>query len=263
MAKLRIMSDLHLEFGQLDLEPIGEDVLVLAGDIGLYTDGARWAVEYARRTGIPAVMIAGNHEFYRRPGKKGYSDHTVRSTLDALRRFSIDTNFSVSFLEDDTVTVAGVTFVGCTLWTDYALYSDPVLGMAVARRMMNDHRLIYVDDQRFDPNHAARINEWSVGILRERLPRRYVEGPLVVMTHHLPSRRSVSPEYEGSPANPAYASNLDDLVAASEAAIWVHGHTHSSHDYMIGNTRVLCNPRGYYTAGGLNRDFDVNLIVEV
>ena len=27
--------------------------------------------------------------------------------------------------------------------------------------------------------------------------------------------------------------------------LWVHGHTHSSFDYNIHGTRVVCNPRGY------------------
>ncbi len=29
--------------------------------------------------------------------------------------------------------------------------------------------------------------------------------------------------------------------------LWVHGHTHSSHDYRVGPCRVVCNPRGYQT----------------
>jgi hypothetical protein len=43
----------------------------------------------------------------------------------------------------------------------------------------------------------------------------------------------------------AYASNLDDLVAASRARLWIHGHTHRAADYIIGETRVVSNPRGY------------------
>ena len=27
--------------------------------------------------------------------------------------------------------------------------------------------------------------------------------------------------------------------------LWTHGHTHHEFDYMVGSTRVVCNPRGY------------------
>ena len=58
------------------------------------------------------------------------------------------------------------------------------------------------------------------------------------------------------------ASNLDEIVENSGAALWLHGHTHVSQDYWIGSTRVVCNPRGY--AGyELNPDFDPNLVVAV
>ncbi len=30
-----------------------------------------------------------------------------------------------------------------------------------------------------------------------------------------------------------------------EIKLWTHGHTHEDFDYMIGTTRVFCNPRGY------------------
>ena len=262
MTKLRIMSDLHLEFGPIDLEPIGEDVLVLAGDVGVLTDGAVWARDYARRTDVPVVMIAGNHEFYRRPGKRGYGEHTIGSTLNALRAVA-DSEPLLTFLEDDLTRVADVLFVGCTLWTDYRLYGDAAVGQLVAGRALNDHRLIYVDDGiRFLPLHAESMHKFSTGVLRELLLRRYPDGPVVVMTHHLPSAKSIATEYRDDPVNAAYASNLDALVAASGAALWVHGHTHVSFDYRINGTRVLCNPRGYYPHG-LNPLFDPNLVVEV
>jgi hypothetical protein len=27
--------------------------------------------------------------------------------------------------------------------------------------------------------------------------------------------------------------------------LWTHGHTHEDFDYMVGSTRIVCNPRGY------------------
>lgn len=216
MIRLRMMSDLHLEFGPIDLEPADEDVLVLAGDVGLFTDGAEWAIDYAVCHSIPVVMIAGNHEFYRNP-RMGHT-HTVRSTLDALRRLNAREPL-FTFLEDNIATVAGVTFVGATLWTDYALYGDPAIGRLVAQRGLNDHRLILDDvDAPFTTQRALNRHEFSVGVLRERLPRRYDDGrSLVVVTHHLPSARSIHPDYADDTINAAYmrrTSTTSSLVPA-------------------------------------------------
>ncbi len=260
MTKIRVLSDLHLEFAPLALEPIGEDVLALVGDAGVYTDGAVWAVEYARRSGVPVVMVAGNHEFYR---NRQHPTHTVESTLVALRAAAAGSAGLLTFLDNDLASVAGVVFVGCTLWTDFMLSDDPTLSMLRADRMMNDHRVIYDEEGQFTPERSRRLHEWSVGLLRERLPLRYLSGaPLVILTHHLPSARSIHERYAGDPLNAAYASNLDELVAASGAALWCHGHTHSSADYMIGDTRVLCNPRGY-APRDVNPAFDPGLVVGV
>lgn len=248
MTRLRIMSDLHLEFGPLDLEPIGEDVLVLAGDVGIGTQGAEWAAAYARRAGVPVVMIAGNHEFYRGVG-------VGKTLIDLLEIPLSEPRFT--FLENGEREVAGIRFLGTTLWTDYCLggldEDEHFAAMLIASKTMNDHRLI----PNFKPLDAMRKNLISRRFIRDSLP-----WGAVVVTHHLPSHRSIDPRYTGAPENPAFASDLDDLVAHSGAALWVHGHTHASCDYRIGETRVLCNPRGYYPHD-LNPNFDPNLIVEV
>ena len=67
--------------------------------------------------------------------------------------------------------------------------------------------------------------------------------PTVVVSHHLPSWRSVAPAFARSVSNAAFVSDLDDLVGRS--TVWIHGHTHSSHRYAVGGATLVCNPRGY------------------
>jgi Icc-related predicted phosphoesterase len=86
-------------------------------------------------------------------------------------------------------------------------------------------------------------------------------GRTVIVTHHAPSARSLPPHHQGSALNPAFASDLDSLVAASGVPLWVHGHTHHCVDYTIGATRVLSNQRGY-PDGPVER-FNPGLLVEV
>lgn len=266
MTRVRIMSDLHLEFGPLEIEPAGEDVLVLAGDVGVHLGGLAWAEAYGRRAGVPVVYVAGNHEFYRTRRADSY---TFFSTIEDLR--SAFPGGSVHVLERSEATVAGIRFVGATLWTNFALTGNAAASTAVARLAMNDYRRIFGEDGKpIDPDltcasHAAAIKA-ICGLPpsfsgKPRWARRPSTAPLVVVTHHAPSRRSIAPAYAGDLLNPAFASDLDELVAAS-GALWIHGHVHSSFDYRVGAARVIANPRGYHPHE-LNSRFDPNLIVEL
>ena len=104
-------------------------------------------------------------------------------------------------------------------------------------------------------SHADSV-AWLKRELRARDPAR-----TIVVTHHAPSARSIPPFYAGSPLNAAFASGLDALVAGSRVPLWIHGHTHYNVDYMIGETRVLTNQRGYpdEPAAGFNPELVVEL----
>jgi Icc-related predicted phosphoesterase len=59
-----------------------------------------------------------------------------------------------------------------------------------------------------------------------------------------------------------YASDLDELIEECQPHLWVHGHIHSSADYRIGKTRIVCNSRGYYP-DYKNASFDPMLTIEI
>jgi hypothetical protein len=87
----------------------------------------------------------------------------------------------------------------------------------------------------------------------------------VVVTHHLPSFESVAPKYQDSKLSACFASKLDHLMSGEKVQLWIHGHTHDNFDYELNGTRVLCNPRGYYTAsnGNENASFNPYLVADV
>ena len=165
--------------------------------------------------------------------------------------------------------IDGVRFVGATLWTDYALLGSTKASMVLAGHEMNDHHLIRYREagghiSRFMPWHARAEHLADLGFIRSVLSAPH-DGKTVVCTHHLPSASSIAMRFRGSPLNPAFASNLDQLIIDVSPAVWIHGHTHSTCDYILGRTRVICNPKGYQRLDRPreNGAFDAKLVVEI
>lgn len=237
--RILVLSDLHLEHAPFDPPAFEGDVVVLAGDIRNGVEALRWA-----RTAFPRhpiVQIAGNHEFY-----DGEYDETLSRMREAAPALGIH------FLENDAVTIDGVRFLGCTLWTDFRVFEAPGRAMRIDaaaamdanRRMLADFFAIRIgsDGRRFAPEDAVALHQRSRAWLAAELARAR-RGPTVVVSHHLPSWRSVHPEYAAWVTNAGFASDLDALVDRSD--LWIHGHTHTAQAYPAGRSRVVCNPRGY------------------
>jgi predicted phosphodiesterase len=229
--KLHILNDLHIEFADFDPPVTDADVVILAGDIGVGRQGVDWAgLRFPDR---PVIYVAGNHEFY----------HHDLALVDALKSQAPD---HVRVLNDDQCVIDGVRFLGCILWTDFALFgeADRSFAMQAARQRMNDYLLIHNQDRPFTPEDAARMHAVSRDWLAARLAEPFA-GKTVVVTHHAPSSRSVPGRYAGHPLAPAFASDLEALMDGQRISLWVHGHVHEVYDYTIRGTRVVCNPRGY------------------
>lgn len=246
--KIRVLSDLHLELCPWQAPAVDADVVVLAGDIHAHTHAIDWAI--AVFPGQQIVYVPGNHEFY---------DAEIYGLRQQLRQRAGD---QLHVLDDSAIEIDGVRFLGSTLWTDYKLFGvDRQAGaMHEAKHCMIDHNCIRsAPSGRFLPTDAARLHRKSAAWLATELAKPS-DGKTVVVTHHLPSRKSVAERYLSSILSAAFASNLDALVARAD--LWIHGHTHDSFDYELGGCRVVCNPRGYMrrrTAGELeseNPNFD-------
>ena len=253
--RILILSDLHLEFGQWNPPSVAADVVVLAGDIWKRDQGIWWAKEhFAPET---TVILAGNHEYY------GAEYHDVLASC----RKSAD-QVGCHFLENDSVVIAGVRFIGATLWTDFRLNGDGDVqwrSMKTARKMMNDFRVIQWDEdgrrRGFQPSNAIALHEISRAYLERELTKKFA-GPTVVASHYLPSRQSIAERFLGDPLNPAFCADLSALIARAQPDLWIHGHSHDSCDYQLGRTRVVCNPRGYHPTE-LNETFDPSFIVTI
>lgn len=251
--RIWLLSDLHLEFADLRQALVipAADVCVVAGDLrrGI-ASGVNWLAEQVAHA-MPCVYVAGNHEFYKGSIKEG-----IESGRATAQGFA-----NIHFLENDSVVIGGTRFLGATLWTDYQVEGQQDAAMRYARDRMNDYRQIAEQKKpwsRFVPQVAFRMHEQSRLFIDRALKAEPIKT--VVVTHHLPHPRSLPAQSKGDPINAAYVSDLRDVIEAGRPALWIHGHTHASCDYMIGDTRIVCNPRGYADE---NPWFDPMLVLEV
>ena len=239
--KIQLLSDLHLETETFDPQPApGAELLVLAGDIDATWAGyglfARWPV--------PVLVVAGNHEF---------DERDLTPAWPAFRAHCSALGFTL--LERDAVVRVGadgrrVRFVGTTRWSDFDLFGPSGRERAERAaiyfmRVMRAQR----DGQPFD---AAAVRLEALAC-RDWLERTLCESPAgrwertVVVTHFAPSLKSADPRYGRQPGTASFCNADDDLIPRAD--LWLHGHLHCRHDYLVTRpgrsaSRVVCQARG-------------------
>lgn len=291
--KISICSDVHLEFGPLDIaNQDGADVLILSGDI-LVANELCSRDEALKRAQISksfkaqkiydfldkatqefenVVYVCGNHEHY--SGDIAQTHQIIRDNLGCEYK-------NLHILEKQHIQIGDVIFVGGTLWTDMN-GGDPITMYEIAK-LMNDFRIIKNSNNmiksrtldyaamgivgnsyelpkdeklwiyketsyaaRFDPQDAAAIHKETLEYI-SRVVKDKFDQKFVVVGHHAPSKLSTHPRYKSEyTMNGGYSSDLSEfIIDHPQIKLWTHGHTHDPYDYMIGTTRIVCNPRGY------------------
>ena len=280
--RLAIATDLHLEFGSIELtNDQNADVLILAGDIcvardieladkNMYSNRKRADryIEFFAQVSkaFPKVIyVMGNHEHY--DGDFKYTRGILQRALAHLP--------NVHILEKETLELGDITFIGATIWTDMN-GGDP-LTLTGIKNALNDFRCIdnsnnmtqrkvpLYDDgvefnavrtvigykfkeeaSKFTPTDAMDDHKQAVDYINHVVANDPTKK-YVVVGHHGVSMRSCAPRFHGDRImNGGFYTELDDFMAyRPQIKLWIHGHTHDSFDYVIGETRVVCNPRGY------------------
>ena len=183
----------------------------------------------------------GNHEFYH--GK-------FYAAIDYMRE-ECAKFLNIYMLEQDTKIIDDIVFVGGTLWTDMNK-RDP-LTMHAIEGMMNDFRIIRNDYRNYAPMSALDVavrHDRTLGYIKV-IVEEHKDKKCVVVGHHSPSFQSVHEIYKDQTLmNGGYSSNLEEFILDHpQVVLWTHGHTHHPFDYVIGETRIVCNPRGYESDG--------------
>lgn len=262
-----VLSDLHMEVPGADVfrpRTEGADLIVLAGDIHQGTKGLRWAARLVRKTGLPLVYVAGNHEYWRHRLDRLPQD--LARLAERYRRKGLP----LYYLEQDcTVVEAGgvsIRVIGATLWSDFALNGQTEQSAAMERAVahMPDYRMIrtgWAPWHKLKPADTLAVCESTIRHMWDIVVHPF-DGPTIIVTHTGPSFRSISSHYSTHILSPAFASDFEEVIRFGHVALWVHGHVHHSVDYSVFSTRVVANPRGYWP-DRINPDFNSGLIVDL
>lgn len=251
-----IFSDLHIEMDLgFKLAIPDADVCLCAGDLmdGGVIASILWLGEFVLPH-MPVVFVPGNHEYYRSSIKEGLAaGYELARTYDDL-----------FLLDGDSVVLGGYRFIGATLWTNFDIHDEPRLAMAIAKDELNDYRSIKLSKmpfKRFTPHESLHLHIRAAtdidNAYKSQQPR-----PTVIISHHAPSLMSVPRQFLKDGLTPSFASRFEYRILEYEPLLWVHGHIHSPSDYLVGKTRVLCNPLGY--PGEQSRaTFIPNLVIDL
>lgn len=262
MPIIHVLSDIHLESGPFTPPPTDADLVVLAGDIAGGNEGLHWAREtFPDRR--PVIYLPGNHEYYGQ-----------RLERMAVELRACANELGIIWLDNDTVELEladeRIRIIGSTLWTDFELFGSRMdqVGDALlaARIKIADFSTIIYGTRGFlRPEKTVEFHRISREYIRSELDKPF-DGKTVVVTHHAPSWSSVARRWQHDIVSACFASRCEDLVG--KANLWIHGHTHASFDYAIGDRpdrgQVVCNPRGYaYSGTPENPDFNPGFVIGI
>jgi hypothetical protein len=270
MVKFLAYSDVHTEFAPFTI-PVQPDEanlgLVLAGDFAIPSKHSHHSIpllqEYAKRFAW-VIYVPGNHEYYR-----GAFPRTFEKIRDGVGIFP---NFhpNVHVMNNQSIMKEDVLFICATLWTDFD--GGNPLSMYHIEQGLNDYKLIRIgtiEDKFYRRIRGAdtfkfhkESKEFIFNTIREAKASNNPPRKIVVVTHHAPSRQSIPAHLANDSLNGAYASELGYTIMETPPDIWIHGHIHDPVDYMIDQTRVVSNPRGYAEYGE-NPAFDPNFTITI
>jgi hypothetical protein len=256
MAIVSVSSDLHLGFEYCKLP--GGDILLLPGDIfdeanrlqkrkndadsrALRKRYHKFCAQELRKYAL-VLYTPGNHEGY-------YG--VIPDDYALIKDMFSDLAPNTHLLDNATMDIDGVRFIGSTLWATYGYGTANEL---LIREGMNDFALIDVpreenkfgfETRKFAVADANRLHHEAVTYIGKALD---TELPCVAFTHHAPSYLSCNRKrFPDGRMDDAYASNLQDLILDHpNCKVWTHGHSHYRYRAKVGDTKITANPRGYY-----------------
>lgn len=239
MANIGLVSDLHLEASNFELNNPGWDYLVIAGDLSADFNKLQNFFEYYAPHDIPIIYVLGNHEY---EGRR--LDTTPLEIKSLLSEFK-----NVHLLDNESIIIDNIKFIGATLWSNFELEGIHKKEECMQWSKFNIADFSYIFDKNehnkyvtITPERMDSLNKEACEFIKSELEDNKFNGVTVVVSHFAPHKNSVFKDYNNK-MNGYWVNHLENLVGISN--YWLHGHTHHSFNYKVGNTNVICNPRGF------------------
>ena len=251
--KIQVVSDLHLEFGFPELETDKDTILIIAGDLAEIKNinHIKDFYDYYSLKYRYIIEVPGNHSYY-----NNNIDCVIKYKTEFLSHYN-----NCILLDNEKIVIDNINIYGTILWSDFNKCN--YLSMFYAQKQMIDYRLIKITDinkklvRYLEPEDTYKLCISNKQWLFDNM----INEDSIVITHHAPSLQSISENYKLDDLNGAYASDMEIIMYMfSKIKLWVHGHMHESFDYTVNETRVICNPRGYFNE---NKLFDNNLVINL
>lgn len=255
--KIYYASDVHSEYLKYPDIPhldLAADVIVFAGDIGIADDTLTFLEAVAETyPHTHLVWVAGNHEFY---------GTDIESQLYEFRQHSAR-HPRIHFLENERLQLGGVTFLGCTLWTDFTALGDEMGKECIANsQRLADFFYIYTQHGKFSAEDAIARFRGSHSWLKQELANCNPQKTLVI-SHFPPCREARHGEIPEDYLAVYFQANARDLIEEFQPRYWIYGHNHWSDRFLIGDTLLTSNQLGYPQEASVQARFNLRAFIEI
>lgn len=257
--KIRYASDLHVDLNtqfysitkeeiikKLNLENI--DLLILAGDTAEYPYNLHFCEDVMDLyPNLKIIEIAGNHLYY-----SCHKRLISMDVIDDLCRMFADIHENYYFLNNDTVILNGIKFIGSTMWTRLGEYFGHVKRIVSS---MNDFRTILDNNlDNITADYIMKKHDKSIKFIIKEINNS--EGECIVITHHAPFLKLYSS------ISHAYGINLQNKLKYLKKypKYWIYGHTKENEDKILefkrGRIECICNQLGCFEESKYGSQFN-------
>lgn len=260
--KIWIFSDIHLGLNDAKQGfipfPVVEDadLLIVAGDVSdSIINSVEWIKKISKK--VKTIFVPGNHEYY---------DLSIENTLKYIEENRIGENYFI--LNNDSVIIDNVKFIGSTLWTDFKVlakdeYEKIVCQSACMNYVPDFSDFIYMHEPKnniippfFRPKDAEYLHYLSKEYILNELNKDF-SGKKVLITHHALHKKSIDKRFKDDLSTSAYVSDLSEIFSMeNKPNLVIHGHTHTTFRYLVNDVPVICNPMGFGIFSKLDFKYD-------
>lgn len=203
------------------------DIFYLKDKIAPLNNFWKWVSENYRQV----LIVPGNHEYY------NYGDVMERGL-----QWNWMFKDNVGFYQNQVVRIDDTDFILSTLWSKIDSKNEFYVWKG-----MNDFRQIKYEGKLLQPKDYNHLHAFCLDFIRKSVLESVAKN-IVVVTHHLPTRKVVAAKHLESVINSAFATELNDFISESRINYWIYGHSHTNIDAVVGNTQIVCNQLGYVFA---------------